>query len=71
MSRDLPPEMTLGSRTARGDKQVTDHLANHFSTTFTTGSDLQEEALDFEVPRYPGDAPAAPMLLIKIFPWMK
>ena len=63
MSRDLPPEMTLGSRAARGDKEVADLIADHFST----GSDLQKEALDLEVPSYLGDAPA----LDQHFPWTR
>ena len=56
MSRDLPAKMTLDLRDARGDEEVADLLADHFSTAFTTESDLQEEALDFEIPSYPGDA---------------
>ena len=58
MKRDLPPEMTPSSCAARGDKEAADILADYFSTAFTTGSDFREEALDFEVPSYPGDAPA-------------
>ena len=54
---DLPSEMTLGNRVARGDEQIADLLAEHFSTAFTNESLLQEEALNFTAPPYPDDAP--------------
>ena len=41
----------------RGDEQIADLLAEHFSTAFTNESLLQEEALNFTAPPYPDDAP--------------